>query len=234
MRDAGAAAVLLDSVQFPTFTGSADFGTSSNTTMSHGEVLKAFVEHARKLLGNGCPVLVACPEKSALGTDTRAYGANPLTFHASFAAPQLAISAALDDESSQSEMQARLTQITARIKVMSAEEQPVLSPILQTADTSAETLKQGIAACEAAHIPHRNIIAMQGPFSLGLNIALMEQFSIRFLVTKDGGAAGGFAEKVQAAQTAGAQLVVLRRPPETGETEDELFTYCQEKLQWSH
>ena len=75
---------------------------------------------------------------------------------------------------------------------------------------------------------------MQGPFSLGLNIALMEQFSIHYLVTKDGGAAGGFAEKVQAAQTAGAQLVVLRRPPETGETEEALFTYCQEKLQWSH
>ena len=93
---------------------------------------------------------------------------------------------------------------------------------------------EGIAACEEADIPHRNIIAMQGPFSLGLNIALMEQFSIRFLVTKDGGAAGGFAEKAQAAQTAGAQLVVLRRPPETGETEDELFRYCQEKLQWSH
>ena len=93
---------------------------------------------------------------------------------------------------------------------------------------------EGIAACEAAHIPHRNIIAMQGPFSLGLNIALMEQFSIHYLVTKDGGAAGGFAEKVQAAQTAGAQLMVLRRPPETGETEEALFTYCQEKLQWSH
>ena len=93
---------------------------------------------------------------------------------------------------------------------------------------------EGIAACEAAHIPHRNIIAMQGPFSLGLNIALMEHFSIHYLVTKDGGAAGGFAEKVQAAQTAGAQLVVLRRPPETGETEEALFTYCQEKLQWSH
>ena len=32
----------------------------------------------------------------------------------------------------------------------------------------------------------------------------------------------------------GAQLVVLRRPPEVGETEDELFTHCQEMLQWSH
>lgn len=93
---------------------------------------------------------------------------------------------------------------------------------------------EGIAACEAAQIPHRNIIAMQGPFSLALNVALMEQFHTRYLVTKDGGAAGGFAEKVQAAAKTGAQLVVLRRPPEAGETEDELFTHCQEMLQWSH
>lgn len=93
---------------------------------------------------------------------------------------------------------------------------------------------EGIATCEAAQIPHRNIIAMQGPFSLALNVALMEQFHIQYLVTKDGGAAGGFAEKVQAAAKTGAQLVVLRRPPEAGETEDELFTHCQEMLQWSH
>ena len=93
---------------------------------------------------------------------------------------------------------------------------------------------EGIATCEAAQIPHRNIIAMQGPFSLALNVALMEQFHIQYLVTKDGGAAGGFAEKVQAAAKTGAQLVVLRRPPEVGETEDELFTHCQEMLQWSH
>ena len=93
---------------------------------------------------------------------------------------------------------------------------------------------EGIAACEASHIPHRNIIAMQGPFSLALNVALMKQFQICYLVTKDGGTAGGFAEKVQAAAQTGAQLVVLRRPPETGETEDALFTHCQEMLQWSH
>lgn len=54
---------------------------------------------------------------------------------------------------------------------------------------------ESIAACEAANIPHRNIIAMQGPFSFALNQAMMEQFHIRWLVTKDGGAAGGFDEK---------------------------------------
>ena len=90
------------------------------------------------------------------------------------------------------------------------------------------------AAEYLAGIPHRNIIAMQGPFSCQLNKALIEQFHIRYLVTKDGGAAGGFAEKVQAAAETGAQLVVLRRPEEVGETEAGLFTHCQEILKWSH
>ena len=94
--------------------------------------------------------------------------------------------------------------------------------------------QEGIASCEAAHIPHKNIIAMQGPFSYGLNRALMEQFHIRFLVTKDGGAAGGFAEKAQAAQDAGAQLIVIHRPAEQGETAEQILTRCKEVSAWSH
>ena len=90
--------------------------------------------------------------------------------------------------------------------------------------------QEGIAACEAAGVPHRNIIAMQGPFSRALNEALIQQFEIRWLVTKDGGAAGGFAEKVQAAQSTGAQLVVLRRPPEQGQTAQEILNLCKEKM----
>ena len=101
--------------------------------------------------------------------------------------------------------------------------------VFETAAQAAEYL-----AGEAANVPHRNIIAMQGPFSLALNKALITQFQIRYLITKDGGAAGGFAEKVQAAADTGAQLVVLRRPPETGETETQILAYCKEILQWSH
>ena len=92
----------------------------------------------------------------------------------------------------------------------------------------------GIAACEAAHIPHKNILALQGPFSYALNRALLEQFSIRFLVTKDGGAAGGFAEKAQAAADTGVQLIVIRRPAETGETADQILTRCREVLKDDH
>lgn len=90
--------------------------------------------------------------------------------------------------------------------------------------------REGIAACEAAGVPHRNIIAMQGPFTRALNEALIQQFEIRWLVTKDGGAAGGFAEKVQAAQSTGAQLVVLRRPLEQGQTAQEILNLCKEKM----
>lgn len=89
---------------------------------------------------------------------------------------------------------------------------------------------ESIAACEEAHIPHKNIIAMQGPFSYALNRALLEQFAIRFLVTKDGGAAGGFAEKAQAAADTGTQLIVLRRPVEQGETAEQILKRCKEML----
>lgn len=88
----------------------------------------------------------------------------------------------------------------------------------------------GITACEAASVPHRNIIAMQGPFTLGLNVALMRQFEIDYLVTKDGGAQGGFAEKAEAAAQCGAQLIVLRRPDEQGETAETILQRCRELL----
>lgn len=88
----------------------------------------------------------------------------------------------------------------------------------------------GITACEEAGIPHRNILAMQGPFSEELNRALMRQFAIAYLVTKDGGAAGGFAEKAQAAARCGVQMIVLRRPEEQGETARMILQRCRELL----
>ena len=88
----------------------------------------------------------------------------------------------------------------------------------------------GIAACEAAGVPHRNILAMQGPFTKELNAALLHQFHIDYMVTKDGGAAGGFAEKAEAAARCGVQLIVLRRPDDAGETADTILQRCRELL----
>ena len=90
--------------------------------------------------------------------------------------------------------------------------------------------REGIAACEAAGIPHKNIIAMQGPFTQELNLALMQQFHIRYLVTKDGGAPGGFGEKAQAARNVGARLVVIRRPADSGEDYAAVLNECREMM----
>ena len=90
--------------------------------------------------------------------------------------------------------------------------------------------REGIAACEAAGIPHRNIIAMQGPFTQALNEAILRQFSIAWLVTKDGGAAGGFPEKAAAAKAVGARLVVLRRPADAGTDFETVARECEQWL----
>ncbi len=58
----------------------------------------------------------------------------------------------------------------------------------------------------------KQMICMQGPFTKELNAAMLKQVNASFLVTKESGAAGGFMEKVQAAQEAHAACVVIRRP----------------------
>ena len=81
--------------------------------------------------------------------------------------------------------------------------------------------RDSIAACEAADIPHRNIIAMFGPFSQRMNEAMLEQYHISYLVTKEAGRNGGFEEKLQAAKRCGVKAIVIRRPEDSGVTVEE-------------
>lgn len=73
---------------------------------------------------------------------------------------------------------------------------------------------ESVAACRDLGFPTANVVAMRGPFSEELNLALFRQFGIEILVTKDGGEAGGFPEKMRAARAAGVRAVVIGRPPE--------------------
>ena len=82
---------------------------------------------------------------------------------------------------------------------------------------------ENLAACEALGIPRRNIVAMQGPFSTDLNAALLRQKDIRFFVTKDGGPAGGFPEKAEAAAQAGVPLLVIAPPEDEGLSVEEFL-----------
>ena len=75
-------------------------------------------------------------------------------------------------------------------------------------------MDSSLASCAAAGLPPARIIAMQGPFTKELNTAMLRAVKARWLVTKDGGAAGGFADKAEAAREAGARLLVIGRPPQ--------------------
>lgn len=81
----------------------------------------------------------------------------------------------------------------------------------------------GIAACEQAGIPYRNVIAMVGPFSREMNAATMRQYRIVWMVTKDSGKTGGFDEKMEACRETGARPVVIERPRECGLTMKEVL-----------
>ena len=54
---------------------------------------------------------------------------------------------------------------------------------------------------------------MQGPFSKNMNKAMIEQYDIKYLVTKQAGDTGGEREKIEAADEMGIDvdfLLVLR------------------------
>ena len=74
--------------------------------------------------------------------------------------------------------------------------------------------EESVAQSRALGFEGRRLIAMQGPFSEELNLAMLRQIRARWLVTKASGAAGGFQEKLAAARRAGARVVVIRRPRE--------------------
>lgn len=71
---------------------------------------------------------------------------------------------------------------------------------------------ESIGLCEDAGIAGKQIIAMQGPFSTELNLALLHQFQIAYLVTKESGRTGGLQEKLEAAGQAGITVCMIARP----------------------
>lgn len=76
--------------------------------------------------------------------------------------------------------------------------------------------RESLELCERAGICGSRILALQGPFSRELNLAMFRQYRIRHLVTKESGSAGGFEEKLQAAAEAGIHVWVIGNPERAG------------------
>ena len=88
-----------------------------------------------------------------------------------------------------------------------------------------------LAKCEALGFPGASVIAMQGPFSHEMNVALLDRVGADILVTKDTGRTGGFAEKLSAACETDVQVLVIARPTEeSGRTLEEMKAYLTERL----
>ena len=100
-----------------------------------------------------------------------------------------------------------LTTGSKELKALSAgirDKERLFARVLPLADSLGQCLEAGLKG--------RQIIAMQGPFSEDLNVAMIRQIGAKWLLTKQTGRIGGFEEKIRAAQTAGANVVVIRNP----------------------
>ena len=76
--------------------------------------------------------------------------------------------------------------------------------------------QESLRLCEDAGISVKNIICMQGPFTKEMNLATMEQYGCKWLVTKNTGKPGGFADKVRLCEEGYGIIVIGRPQAETG------------------
>lgn len=86
-----------------------------------------------------------------------------------------------------------------------------------------------IKACLDEGMTSEHIVTGRGPFTVEQNCEVIRKFSIGVIVTKESGAAGGFAAKIEAAHRERCAVVVVRRPVMTG---DGAFGNIEELLKY--
>lgn len=84
------------------------------------------------------------------------------------------------------------------------------------------SLPEVVAGCADLGFSGKHLISMQGPFSKEMNVAMIRQLGVRWLVSKESGSNGGFQEKYEAAQETDARMVLIGRP-----TQEEGLTLAQ-------
>lgn len=68
---------------------------------------------------------------------------------------------------------------------------------------------ESLTLCMDHEISGRQILALQGPFTAEMNEAMIRQYQIKYLVTKVSGMAGGYQEKLKAAERVGIPVFVI-------------------------
>ncbi len=81
-----------------------------------------------------------------------------------------------------------------------------------------------INKCKEIGFDESHIISLQGPFSEEENYSMIKEFDAKYLLTKESGQVGGFAEKLMAVNRAGIKAVIIDRPiDEEGYTIEEVI-----------
>lgn len=75
-------------------------------------------------------------------------------------------------------------------------------------------LPDAVQNAHALGLSGKQIICMQGPFTEETNRAMFRQTGAEILITKESGSAGGFLEKLRAAQSLSMTCIIIRRPAE--------------------
>ena len=73
---------------------------------------------------------------------------------------------------------------------------------------------ESLKICYDLGLKGEQIIAMQGPFTMEMNMAFMRDCHAKYLVMKESGKSGGQSERILAAKAVGAKCFIIRRPKE--------------------
>jgi len=76
---------------------------------------------------------------------------------------------------------------------------------------------QVITKCLDLGLTPNQVIAMQGPFSKELNMAMFQQTGAQVIITKESGRVGGVDTKIEAALELNLPVVIIGRPEEANE-----------------
>jgi precorrin-6x reductase len=91
-------------------------------------------------------------------------------------------------------------------------------------------MESSLKRCIELGYENKNIICMQGPFSMELNAAMIKNTNVKFLITKESSDSGGFDEKVQSCIKTGAKCLVIKKQYEDGVTLDEIMSFFKKLI----
>ncbi|TCT13792.1 precorrin-6A/cobalt-precorrin-6A reductase [Natranaerovirga pectinivora] len=73
-------------------------------------------------------------------------------------------------------------------------------------------ITENIKKLENLKLTPKQIIAIQGPFSMKMNKEMLDHIKAKFLLTKESGTIGHTKEKIEAALHCGVEVIMIKRP----------------------